>query len=112
MVDDIRICEVFSCVAELALARGHKNIRALGTPLVMDVGEHWKIAVNGTADSHDIMPDGTMGAKLEPIECAVWWNGWLAGLFNPKGGSMAHGSEANEDTLIAALKEATDAEKH
>ena len=41
--------------------------------------------------------------KLQTYTVAVWYQGWLAGLFTPFGGVFAAGEGANEDTFLAAI---------
>ena len=91
-----KIGSVMDGVMRLALARG---VNAHDRLLVMDfpgsAGGAWKVKVNGTKSKADSIP---------PFYTAVEWNGWPAGLLAPMGdGMVCAGSEANEDTLLAAL---------
>ena len=83
----------FILCVDLALKRGHKNIR--DQVLALDVDGAWKITINGKSEACDNIP---------PYGVLVEFNGWPAGILDPGGGVIAAGEAANEDTLIAALK--------
>ena len=102
--------EAFMEAGDWAYKQGARNIKALPGAWVGKVDENWMIAVNGHAEEVKCEPEGTMGADIPPYSMAVWWNGWLAGIFNAAGGAMAAGELANEDTFIAALKRDANAE--
>lgn len=69
--------------------------------------DHWFIAVNANKESVKLGPPDGMLVEVHAFSVAVWFNGWYAGEFDTYDGFMAAGSEANEDTLIAALEHAT-----
>jgi hypothetical protein len=74
---------------------------------VHQVDDNWTVAMNGRQVPIELKPEGAMRITLEPFECGIWWNGWLAGIVNPKDGAIAaHPEGANEDRLIADLEEA------
>ena len=71
------------------------------------IDDKWYVAVNAKSVEVEIEPKDAMKITLKPYYVAVWYNGWLAGLFHPAAGGViaAHPSKqgANEDTLIAAM---------
>ena len=53
------------------------------------------------------MSQSHVGVVIPPFHFAVWFHGWLAGLFDPaRGGAFAAGSAANEEEFKAALRAA------
>lgn len=98
------VCTVVDMICQLHLK--------LGEPVLKDriwthrLDKNWTIAANGKDHEVEVEPEKCMKAKLQPIDFAVWWNGWLAGLFNPYGGTFAAGSGANEDAFIKAVEKA------
>lgn len=93
-------------IIELTNADGLKTIK--GMIWERKVDDKWYVAVNGKGEVGKVTPEGSMEIDLQPYYVAVWYNGWLAGLFHPAaGGMIAAGEGANEDTLIAALNAAT-----
>ena len=60
----------------------------------------WWIAVNGHRDAIKC----SHGAEVPPFNCYVEFNGWPAGLFDPRGGIIAAGDAANEETFAAAVE--------
>jgi len=90
-----------------AEARGAKNLCGLPGCWVERVDEHWTIAANGHQTATEAKPDGCMAVMVPQFTFAVWFNGWLAGLFGPAtDGVFAAGSAANEEEFKAALKAA------
>lgn len=102
---DDQISDAFVAVMNYIGATGDYPIK--GRVFERQVDEHWYIAVNATDAPAEAGPADGMRSTVNPIDCAVWWNGWLAGSFNPHGGILAAGTEANEDRFIADLKAAT-----
>ena len=66
----------------------------------------WIVVCNGTTEKVDVAPEGTMGAEVPPLNIAVFYNGWWAGLLNPAGGWIAAGEAANEGSFIEAMRSA------
>lgn len=90
-------------VMELHSALGVGPLNQFSEPWVCEVGASWIVAVNGTKEQHRVQPDGCMEVPLEPFNFAFWFNGWLAGLMTPAGGSFAAGSAANQESFAAAV---------
>lgn len=94
-------------VAELLVA---KEITAADKILHMKfedsrgMGGNWEFFCNGTKETQTVHPKQWGKFELEPFSLAVWWNGWLAGVINPKGGMIAFGSRANEAEFIKSLE--------
>ncbi len=106
------ICIAFMKIIALTQYLGVMNIKSLGKPWVHAVDERWTIAINGQPVAMAVEIDQTMGvAALEPYHAAVWYNGWLAGIFSPAGGVFAAGSGANEETFAAAIDAAIKTKK-
>ena len=89
------------------LAAAGMFARLSGAVLKGKAHEHkfgpWHVLLNGTTEPVKFDPPDTMGAgDVLPISCAVLYNGWLAGTFDPAGGWFAAGEGANEDAFIAA----------
>lgn len=93
----------FCLIADLATLLGVRKINELKGAWECIIDDNWIIAVNGTKQTVESRPEGTMGADIPPVHAAVWYNGWLASLMTPSGGCFAAGSAANEDTFIEAL---------
>ena len=91
-------------IAELANTLGVEKINEFEGAWLHQLDDNWTIAVNGHSKKIKCDPEGTMGADIPPYSAAVWWNGWLAGLISPGGGTIAAGELANEDTFIEALE--------
>ena len=104
------IPEAFHKVVELGLARGYERICDLPGALVLKVDDNWTVAMNGHEEPIDVPEgDGCMGIHgLPPYTIAIWWWGWIAGMVNAKGGEIAFGEMANEDSFIKAVKAATE----
>lgn len=60
----------------------------------------WRIVFNGTAEPRK--PDD--GPELPPFSVFVEFNGWPAGLIDPRGGIIAAGTVANEDSFVEAIE--------
>ena len=72
----------------------------------------WTICLNGGNADIEHEPDGGMKMTIPPFYAAVWWNGWVAGLVSPGGGTIAaHPEGANEDRLLDDLKRLTETDK-
>ena len=99
---------MMEAILAFAEARGAKNLRSLPGCWVERVDEHWTIAANGHKEGRACSPADCMGGVvIPPFHFAVWFHGWLAGLFDPaRGGAFAAGSAANEEEFKAALRAA------
>lgn len=107
MSDNERLSEVALKIADLAIALGAAPLNRLDGAWVHQVNEHWHVAANAHKTPVEVEPTGCMAVTLEPFHMAVWWHGWLAGLVNPYGGTIAaHPTGANEDRLISDLEAA------
>lgn len=102
MSDDINICEAFDRVAALGIALGAFPVTKFPDCWEHSIDERWFIAVNG----HREPKKTSGGVVVNSFNCYVEYNGWPAGSFDPRGGVIAAGDCANEDTFIAALDEA------
>lgn len=102
--EDLKVIPVK--IAELSRALGMETISNLTTAWEHQVDEKWKVAVNGQKETVTVDK-----LKIPPFHFAVWYNGWPAGLMSPFDGTFAAGSEANEDTFIAALDAAIERAK-
>lgn len=100
------ICEMFSKVCDLGCALGVVDLVSRPGAWVHKVDERWIFAVNPHDETLEVTPEGTMGCSVPFGHVAVWYNGWLAGIFAPNGGEFAAGDGANEDTFITALDSA------
>ena len=69
----------------------------------------WHLAVCGDKHPRRFCPPGGMEYEVQPYHFAVWFNGWLAGDLHPiDGGLLAAGTAANEQTLMASLRQAAE----
>lgn len=95
--------EVMLAIADLCFARGEAPVNKYAGCWECEVDEHWWVALNG---------------HLEPVACSrgpsvpqfsmyVEFNGWPAGIIDTGDGVIAAGELANEDTFLAAVREAT-----
>lgn len=94
------IAEAFAEIVRLAERRGVTSIGQLAGCWETSVGPSWWIAVNGHA--HPVRC--THGVDVPPFAAYVEYNGWPAGLFNPRGGEFVAGASANESAFIEALR--------
>jgi len=99
---DKPICTVFGLIADLAGARGIRNIKDTPGLTSMAIDERWSVDVN----PHPEELGGT-----PPFHALIWYNGWPAGVVGPYEGTIAAGDTANEEALIAALKTAIQTSK-
>ena len=98
------ICTILVPLLELTQAHGATNIRELPGAWECRVDERWYVACNGHDERVTVEPPSAMSIEIPPYHFAVWYNGWLAGLFRPYGGAFATGTEANEETFTAAVR--------
>ncbi len=104
MVDKIEVGEAFHLIVQLYDATDGSPLNEYDGAWVYRIDGSWTVAINGHDSAVHVGPDKSMDFDLPPYHMAVWYNGWIAGLVTPDGGSMAAGEGANEDTLIEALK--------
>lgn len=97
-----QISEAFYELMKLGSRLGVSNINELPGCWEHQVNEHWFIAVN----AHEAPIKCSKVADVPPIHCYVEYNGWPAGLINPRGGTIAAGECANEDAFIKAVRAA------
>jgi hypothetical protein len=96
------MCEAFMRVVELGIALKVKPLPEHDGCWEHQVDKKWFIAVNGHLDPQPIRKHPS-GPPLQPYNVFVEYNGWPAGIFDPRGGCIAAGEGANEGTFIAAL---------
>lgn len=65
----------------------------------------WEVWVNGGKDERLGGSAGT--CRVPSFSALVEFNGWPAGLINPRGGILAAGEAANEDQFIADIEAIT-----
>jgi hypothetical protein len=96
--------EVFFEIVQLGMAAGAERINELPGCWEYQVSDGWWIAVNG----HREPKTCSKGAEVPPFHAYVEWCGFPAGIVGPRGGVIAAGEAANEDTLIGALRAKAD----
>ena len=99
---ELEVSEAFDKIAQLVIKLGAHPMTRYPDCWEHDLDEHWKISING----HREPRKNSVGVTIEPFHCYVEFNGWPAGMFNPKGGSIAAGTVANEDEFIRAIEKA------
>ena len=98
----MKVSEIFHLIAELALKLGIKSIKDLSGCWEYQIDDRWKIFLNGHNKPMEIDSE----ILIKPYHCYIKYNGWPAGMINPKDGWMVDDTTANENTLIMALKKA------
>jgi hypothetical protein len=93
------ITESFAKLAHLGCLVGAAPITQFDGCWEYRLDEQWEIAMNGHKEPRKC----SFGVEVAPFHCYLQYNGWPAGVFNPRGGTIAAGSCANEDTFIAAI---------
>jgi hypothetical protein len=101
--EDMAICAAFCAVVELGQRRGVERVNQLAGCWEVKIDERWWFALNG----HEKPTPCAAGVDVEPFSVYVTYNGWPAGMFNPRGGWIAAGEGANEDAFIAAVRGAS-----
>lgn len=91
---------VFFLIAELCCALGLAPLNKRRGCVDVTAGA-WHITVNGHARPKRL----GSGLMVPAYTALLAFNGWPAGSVNPYGGVIAAGDAANEDALIAALRE-------
>lgn len=94
------ICEAFARLMQLGIAAGVAPLNKHAGCWEYRIDDKWEIAVNG----HKEAKRCSHGVDVEPYHCYVQYNGWPAGIFNPRGGTIAAGECANENAFIAAME--------
>ena len=97
--DDVRISEVMSLAVELGIALGVTNVAAIPGCWECVVDDDWTIAINGHRE-----PTPWRGGDVPPFHLAIEWHGFPVGFAGFRGGVIAAGELANENTLCAALR--------
>lgn len=97
------IAEAFAEIIRLAERRGVEGIGRLAGCWETSVGPQWWLCVNG----HGHPVRCTRGVDVPPYSAYVEFNGWPAGMFNPRGGEFVAGAAANESAFIEALRGAS-----
>lgn len=93
---------VFALACMLAYTLGARDIGKRPGCWEHQVSAGWWVAINGSGDTRK----DSEGRDVPPFSVAAYWYGWPAGIVTPTSGIIAAGSEASEDSLIAALREA------
>lgn len=122
---DGRWCEAF--FEELAFRMTEiegRNLQQVSGPWIWVVDPTWTVGAMGAGKSGILEPAGSMAVVVRPYQVAVWYNGWLWGMFDPHGGAcLEHPdpggatfanlllamAEANGRETLAAPREATEA---
>lgn len=72
----------------------------------LKIDEKWYLAVNGQDRTVEVEPEGMMKMGIAPYNFCIWYNGWLAGLFDLiNGGIFAAGTGANEETFCETVND-------
>ena len=102
--------EAFVVLCDLADAVGAKQpLSEYAGCWEHKIDEKWFVACNAHQEPKAVvgipggMAHGGKPFMLDPFHAYVEYNGWTAGVFNPRNGTFAAGSGANEDTFIAAV---------
>jgi hypothetical protein len=96
------VSELMLAIMELAERLGVSKINELPGCWEHRVDEHWWIALNGHREE-TLCENGT---SVPPFHAYIEFNDWPAGLVGLNGGAIAAGTIANEDSLLAALRDA------
>lgn len=104
MTTEPQLIDLMEPVLRLMQAHGFTAIDQLPGAAEVKIDAQWYLAVNGHDAEIEVTPPDCMSVSLRPYHFVVWYNGWLAGLFHPFGGSLAAGSAANEGALCAAIE--------
>lgn len=91
-------------ILKLMQAHGLTAINQLPGAAEVRIDEQYHLAVNGHDVDIQVQPPEAMVTILPPYHFAVWYNGWVAGIFDPFGGSFAAGGAANEELFCAAIE--------
>ena len=95
----------FEAVIEMCFRLGVREIDNLEGCWECQIDDDWWIAVNGHKDPCEAKPpQHEKTIEVPPFTAYVEYNGWPAGLLDPKGGIIAAGDYANEQTFVAACE--------
>jgi hypothetical protein len=95
------VCEAFAVIAELGNILGAGPLSKYPACWELAIDDRWKIAVNG----HKTPMLCSLSEKpIAPFNCLIEYNGFPAGYIYPRGGIIAAGTAANEDTFIKAVR--------
>ena len=101
MTDATETRHPFEAIVEMSTRFGASNISHLPGcwehTWEHDGGE-WYVAVNG----HEVVTHCSRGGVVPPFTAYVEFNGWPAGLIDPRGWMLAEGKVANLRTFMAA----------
>jgi len=65
----------------------------------------WELFINGNSFKRHVTAQEWGEIEIDPFMTAVFWNGFLAGMFSPGGGNMAcHYQGANIENLLESIK--------
>ena len=97
----------WAAIHDLWEARGDKPMTEIDGAWCVEIDGGWYIAANGTNKTVMVAPPSdVMPIEVRQFEAVVWFNGWLAMLVTPAGGSVCNGSAANLDTFCEAVRKA------
>ena len=99
-----QLCTIMDPLLELVQAHEVRNIKDLPGAWECKIDNVWYMACNGHDETLTVIPEGMMAANVPPYHFAVWYNGWIAGIFHPYGGVFADGTGANEETFTEAVR--------
>jgi len=101
-VSDISVSKAWYEACLFMERRGHAPFA--GKLLTESTGP-WTLCLNGTKETVEMKPEGSMGWRVKPASAVVFYRGWAAGELYVEVGWFAAGSEANEAAFIAAMEE-------
>ena len=93
--------ETFRLICELAIACGATGLAHRATCWEREIDQHWRVALNGTRAP---LSPARGGPPIPAFSALLEFNGWPAGVVDPRGGVIAAGDCANEASVIAALR--------
>ena len=66
----------------------------------------WEIFINGNSVKRKVTAQEWGEIDIDPFMTAIFWNGFLAGMFNPSHGEMAcHYQGANIESLLKSIEQ-------
>ena len=95
-----QFAEAFIEVGQYGFRQGARSISKSPGCWESQVDKRWWIAIN----PHKVPTKCSTGHEVPPVSVYIQYNGWPAGELNPRGGWIAAGEGANEDTFIEALR--------